>query len=92
MSGVAQALDEESPAPPPQAPDSPELQRVCIRLAALLAEYDAEASDLVDTHGRLLEAAFGDSYGEIERSIQSFSFPEALTALRNAAAHHGIAL
>ena len=50
----------------------------------MLADDDAEAYDLLDTHAELLHAAFAHHYHLIDDGIRSFNFEAALKALREA--------
>ena len=61
-----------------------QLRAVCDRLAAMLADDDAEAVDVLDAHAGLLNAAFPRHYRLIDDGIQSFNFEAALAALRAA--------
>ena len=63
-----------------------QLQEICAKLEALLADDDAEAYDLLDMHADLLIAAFPDHYRMIDDSIRSFDFKAALGALQAAIA------
>jgi PAS domain S-box-containing protein len=57
---------------------------VCDRLAAMLADDDAEAVDVLEANANLLNAAFPRHYRLIDEGIQSFDFETALAALRAA--------
>ncbi len=61
-----------------------QLKAVCDQLAAMLADDDAEAYDVLDTNAELLYAAFAHHYHLIDDSIRSFNFEAALKALRAA--------
>ena len=61
-----------------------QLKVVCVKLAAMLADDDSEAVDVLDAHADLLSAAFPKHYCLIDESIKSFDFEVALTALRTA--------
>ena len=61
-----------------------QLRAVCAKLTAMLAEDDAEAVDVLETHATLLKAAFPDHYQIIDESMQRFDFDAALAALRAA--------
>jgi two-component system sensor histidine kinase/response regulator len=54
------------------------------RLEALLAEDDAEASDLFSESGETLRAALGAAAGKIEQSLRDYDFETALSLLRGA--------
>lgn len=60
------------------------LRAVCTRLAALLADDDALAVDLLDAHADLLRSAFPLHYQIIDESMQRFDFDVSLEALRAA--------
>jgi CheY-like chemotaxis protein len=66
--------------------DPEKLKSVCDKLAALLADDDAEAGDVLDANADLLNAAFPNHYRKIEDGIRSFDFEAALVALRIATA------
>jgi two-component system sensor histidine kinase/response regulator len=68
------------------------LASVCRQLAQLLAACDADAGDLLDAHGSLLESAFGSGYSAIERGVHEFEFDAALAALEQCADRLGLAL
>ena len=58
------------------------LKTVCDELEVLLADDDAQASDVLDANADLLNAAFPNHYRKIEEAVRSFDFEVALTALR----------
>jgi two-component system sensor histidine kinase/response regulator len=60
------------------------LKEVCDKLKFLLADDDAEASDVMDANADLLNAAFPNHYRKIDEDIRSFNFEAALTALNAA--------
>ncbi|MDD2915191.1 MAG: response regulator [Gallionella sp.] len=60
------------------------LKAVCDKLAVLLANDDAEAIDVMDTHAELLNEAFPNHCHEIDNYIRSFDFEAALVALKAA--------
>jgi CheY-like chemotaxis protein len=64
--------------------DQEKLKSVCNKLAALLADNDAEAGDVLDANANLLNAAFPNHYRKIDDGIRSFDFEAALAALRAA--------
>ena len=70
--------------------DSEALREVCTRLAALLADDDSEAGDLLDTHANLLNAAFPSRFRRIDDAVRGFDFEAALSALKEAASERGI--
>jgi len=61
------------------------LQTVTTRLAGLLADNDAESTELFETHGELLGTAFPRHYHQIQRAIRAFNFESALDILNRAA-------
>ena len=63
---------------------------VCRRLAALLAESDAEAGDLLASQASVLRNAFGGGYRALEGAVNRFDYDAALRALREAAAAAGL--
>ena len=69
--------------------DRKKLKVVCDRLAAMLADDDAEAVDLLDANADLLNAAFPGHYRRIADGIRTFDFEEALAALKGAAGASG---
>lgn len=78
-------LPPERAATAAAAVDPERLKAVCARLAALLADDDAEAGDVFDGQADLLRAAFGDACRGIEDGIRNFDFETALAALKAAA-------
>ena len=64
--------------------DRDRLKQVCDRLAALLADSDPAAEDVLDANADVLRAAFPDRYGELSRHIQAFDFDTALEQLTEA--------
>lgn len=85
-------LPSERAAKAAVAIDSEQLRAVCTRLAALLADDDAEAGDVLDEHADLLRTAFGDACRSIEDGICNFDFETALAALKAAASRIGLTL
>jgi two-component system sensor histidine kinase/response regulator len=61
--------------------DPIKLKVVCDELAALLADDDARAGDVLDANADLLDAAFPEHYCKIEGGIRSYDFAVALAAL-----------
>jgi CheY-like chemotaxis protein len=70
--------------------DKEKLREVCMQLAALLADNDAEAGDLLDSHSDLLHAAFPQTYRAIDSAVKNFDFEAALLKLKEAAATAGV--
>ncbi len=64
--------------------DPVKLAEVCNRLAALLADNDAEAADLLHDHTDLLRNAFPQHYTTIATEVESFDFEAAHMALLTA--------
>ena len=64
--------------------DRIKLKAVCDRLAAMLADDDAEAVDLLDSNADLFNVAFPSHYRRIDDGIRSFDFEAALSALKGA--------
>jgi len=64
--------------------DPEKLKVVCDKLAAMLADADAEAVDLLDANAELLRTAFPDHYRRIDDGIRLFDFEAALAALKAA--------
>jgi CheY-like chemotaxis protein len=64
--------------------DAARLKALCDRLAALLANDDAEAGDVLEANSDLLYAAFPEQYRRIDAGIRSFDYDEALAALKAA--------
>ena len=83
VTALEASLPLASPAPiGPITVDRQQLERVCVKLAALLADDDAEADKVLRANAEMLRTAFGDGYREIESSISGFEFDSALAALR----------
>ncbi len=61
-----------------------QLKVVCAKLAAMLADDDAEAVDVLDANAELLRAAFPSHYRRIDDNIRIFDFEAAIAALRAA--------
>jgi two-component system, sensor histidine kinase and response regulator len=79
-----------SVAAPPVA-DLDALRPAVERLARLLGESDATAIDELESHGAMLRALFTpDGFAAFERLVTSYTFDEALDALRRAAAGKGL--
>ena len=94
LAGLTQPLDAliaqlEQTLPEEQARtavvvDRDNLEAVCHKLEALLADDDAKAVAMFDANADLLSAAFPSHYRKVEHSIRSFDFAAALEALRAA--------
>ncbi|MBS4098283.1 MAG: response regulator [Sulfuricella sp.] len=72
------------------AVDLPALRETCAKLAALLADDDSEAGDLLDQHADLLNTAFPTHFRRIDDAVRGFDFEAALAALQEAAVERGI--
>jgi len=72
------------------AVDRDKLRQVCTRLAALLADDDSEAGDVMDDNANLLNAAFPNDYRAVENAVKAFDFEAALDKLKAAAASAGV--
>jgi len=75
---------EKSITPTPVDPEK--LKSVCDQLEALLADSDAEATDVLNANAGLLGSAFPNHYRKIDDAILSFDFEAALAALSAATA------
>ena len=64
--------------------DRIQLKVVCDKLAAMLADDNAEAVDVLEENVELLNAAFPNHYHYIDAGIRSFEFEAALAALKTA--------
>ena len=72
------------------AVDMDALRALCSRLAALLADDDSEAGDLLDSQANLLNAAFPAHFRRIDDAVRSYDFETALATLKTAARECGI--
>ena len=73
--------------------DDREIAEVCGQLAALLADDDMAAGDLLSDHDRLLKSALGDeAYSALEAAVRNFDYEMGLQHLRAAATARHIAL
>jgi CheY-like chemotaxis protein len=70
--------------------DPETLNAVCARLAALLADDDSEASEVLDDNADLLNAALPAHYRGIDTAIKNFDFEAALEKLRAAMQTAGV--
>jgi HPt (histidine-containing phosphotransfer) domain-containing protein len=87
VAAIAAALPPEDDAPVAAGDvDWTAARPLIVRLEALLAEDDAEASDLFSESGELLRAALGAAAGKIEQSLRDYDFETALSLLRAAKA------
>ncbi|MBS1197923.1 MAG: barA [Proteobacteria bacterium] len=69
--------------------DPEKLRLVCDELAALLADDDAQAVDILDANVDLLKAAFPKHFDKINENVCAFDFELALASLRSAIAGSG---
>ena len=91
VKALREFLPGEEAAIPQVVIDSCQLKKLCSQLAALLADDDAEANDLLAEHADIFRAAFGERYQRIEKGIRNFDFEVALTALKEAVAAQPLA-
>ena len=95
---LAQLLTDLAAALPPDAvppADNPavdpaQLAAVSRQLAALLADDDSEAADVLRQHAAVLRAAWGSGFRAVEMAVEGFDFETALQALNAAAAQAAI--
>ena len=93
LAELIEALQAQLPAEAEKAQvavDQDALREVCGKLAALLADDDSEAGDLLDSQANLLNAAFPARFRQIDDAVRSFDFEAALAALKAAADERGI--
>jgi PAS domain S-box-containing protein len=69
-----------------------QVEVICQKLAALLANQDFEAEEVFAQNRTALRSALGTSYEELKRNIVSFNFDQALAELTNACAQRQITL
>jgi CheY-like chemotaxis protein len=62
--------------------DPAQAEAVCTRLARLLAEDDAESTELLQAHAGLLRQVLQGRYTEIEAAVAQFDFEAALALLQ----------
>jgi Lon protease-like protein len=62
--------------------DPAQAEAVCARLAQLLAEDDAESTELLQTHAALLRQVLQGRYPAIEAAVAQFDFEAALALLQ----------
>jgi len=70
--------------------DAEKLREVCARLAALLADNDAEAGAALDDHADLLDATLPNHYRAIDAAVKGYDFEAALEILKTAMQTAGI--
>ena len=61
--------------------DTVQLKKVCVQLISSLKAGDAEAVELINMHGDVLNSAFPHDFQKLNHDIQSYDFPTALLAL-----------
>ena len=61
--------------------DMPKVRSVCKSLMKLLADDDAAATEVFETHSELLRAALGGAYVVVENGIHNFEFATAMTEI-----------
>jgi two-component system sensor histidine kinase/response regulator len=87
MGAIEAALPEAEPAasaPARAAIDEAQLESVCQRLLALLADNDSRAERLLQEHSALLRAAFDTQFARIEMLLDQFDFELAHELLTTA--------
>ena len=93
LSELAAKLPLAVAAPESALFDEREIAEVCGKLAALLADDDMAAGDLLSDHDRLLKFALGAAaYNALEAAVRSFDYEVGLQHLRAAAAVRPMAL
>ena len=85
LAALHEALPPETPAGT-AAVDPEETRKQVARLAELLADDDAEASELLAAHADVFRTAFGERYASLAEAINRFDFEKALAALNAARA------
>ena len=87
--GLRAALGEHAPtlAPPLAAPIDPARRRAVVEeMRAYLADFDAAAVDCLEGNRALFSALLpAAEFASFERSVQAFSFPDALAQLQQVA-------
>ena len=73
-------------------PSPEQVLSVCNTLAALLADDNLEAVELLAEHSALLELALGVHYAPLAEAVRRFNCEQALVRLRNAAQSIGLTL
>jgi PAS domain S-box-containing protein len=66
----------------PVVPHQEKLKNICFRLEKLLADDDAEASEVWESNTDIFNAAFPDQFRKIDEAIRSFNFEAALAILK----------
>ncbi|MDZ7920111.1 PAS domain-containing hybrid sensor histidine kinase/response regulator [Rhodoferax sp.] len=86
LTALATALPPEAVATASAAVDPAQLAEASRKLAALLADDDSEAADVLREHAALLRAAWGPGFHAVEAAVDGFDFEAALQALNKAVA------
>jgi CheY-like chemotaxis protein len=94
IAGLNAALGEPAgvPASAAKPVDHRVLGDAAQRLAALLAQYDTTASDVLDEQREILSAGLGAAFARIEASVRQFAFDDAMNGLKQAMRDSGIPL
>ena len=90
MGSIATRLPAEETLSETADVDPPQLQALCVRLAAQLTTDDFSSGDTVDDGAELLRAALGEFFAPMAAAVHNFDFAKALDLLRTAAAVHEI--
>ena len=92
-------LQQKLPAEPPapiatnaSSVDRAALESVCIKLAALLANDNSKANEVLKQHRDLFQAALGAGLTPLENAVVSYEYDEALKHLAAATGKLGFAL
>lgn len=64
--------------------DQVDIEAVFTRMAALLSQSDAEASEVLRNKSALLAAAFPKDYSKLKAEVDAFDFEAALSTLKQA--------
>jgi two-component system sensor histidine kinase/response regulator len=86
LADLGAALPPEAVAADSTAVDPEQLAAASHQLAALLADDDSEAADVLRQHAALLRAAWGPGFRAVEAAVDAFDFEAALQALNAAVA------
>ena len=70
-------------ATPDVAVDASQVRAVCTTLLKLLADDDAAATEVFESHSDLLRAALGSTYSVVENAVHDFEFAAAMTEIEN---------
>ncbi|PQA77893.1 response regulator [Rhodoferax sp. TS-BS-61-7] len=86
LADLGAALPPDVAVPDSTAVDPEQLAAASHQLAALLADDDSEAADVLRQHAALLRAAWGPGFRAVEAAVDAFDFEAALQALNAAVA------